>query len=192
MKLKPIYLLLATVIISWLGATANAQTIADLARRERERKKGDESKAVLTNATAAAAKASQSTSVTTGTPPAADKDKGKDKESQAAGAKPAAPGVQTDNKGRDEKYWRAAFDKAREEVKRAQGKVTVLDLKMNDLTSQLYREGRYNREMDIREQIAKTQQEQATAREELDGSQKKLSDLEDELRRSGGPPGWAR
>src|SRR5690242_2201832 len=113
MKLKPIYLLLATVIISWLGATANAQTIADLARRERERKKGDESKAVLTNATAAAAKASQSSSVTTGNPPAADKDKGKDKESQAAGAKPAAPGVQTDNKGRDEKYWRAAFDKAR-------------------------------------------------------------------------------
>ena len=63
---------------------------------------------------------------------------------------------------------------------------------MNDLTSQFYREGVYSKEMEIRKELAEVQKQQQDAREEVGASQKKISDLEDELRRSGGPPGWAR
>jgi hypothetical protein len=46
--------------------------------------------------------------------------------------------------------------------------------------------------MELREQMTLAQQDQLAARQEVDASQKKIADLEEELRRSGGPPGWAR
>ena len=65
-------------------------------------------------------------------------------------------------------------------------------MKLNDLQGALYRESIYAREMEIREQLTLTEKDQAAAREEFEASQKKIADLEEELRRSGGPPGWAR
>jgi hypothetical protein len=46
--------------------------------------------------------------------------------------------------------------------------------------------------MEIRQQLTATEAEQAATREQVDVAQKRITDLEDELRRSGGLPGWAR
>src|SRR5205809_5280161 len=78
--MKRIHLLLAIVIISWIASTANAQSVADLARQERQRKQTKDSKAVLTNRSGATPDTSKSGTVSVANPPAADKDKDKGKE----------------------------------------------------------------------------------------------------------------
>src|SRR5262249_28074583 len=110
--MKRIHLVLAILIVSWIASSANAQTIADLARQERARKKANESKTVLTNNSVTPPKGSQpAPTATTGTAKAA--------ESSAA---TDTTGIR-DNKGRDEKYWRTTFDKARQDLKRAEEKL---------------------------------------------------------------------
>src|SRR5262249_40995431 len=78
--------------------TSLAQSLADIARKQRERQRTARSKFVVIG--------SGTTSAVT--PPPAD--------SAAAPAQPSAakPAGVTDNKGRDEKYWRAAFQSARD------------------------------------------------------------------------------
>ena len=172
---------LSTVLflfVSLLALDCSAQSLADVARRERERQKQLHSPVVVANGvttSTAAASSSTSSAVT----PAAPK---------AAG--PAGP---VDNKGHDEKYWRQQFDKARDTLKKADDKVQLLDLKIKNLNTQLLRQSDiYNREYRLGPEIAETQKQLDDARRESDEARKKISDLEDELRRSGGPPGWAR
>jgi hypothetical protein len=179
--MKRIHLVLAILIVSFIASTAAAQGIAELARQERARRKPGESKAVLTNNSQTVPKGSEPGSVTV---------------SKAAPAVPTgtttATGEVRDNKGRNEQYWRSTFEKARQNLKRAEEQLTVLDLRMNDLQGSLYREGVYSRELEIRQQIAETEKAQTIAHDDVAAAQKNISDLEDELRRSGGPPGWAR
>jgi hypothetical protein len=44
----------------------------------------------------------------------------------------------------------------------------------------------------VGKEIADTQKQLDDAHKEADQANKKISDLEDELHRAGGPPGWAR
>lgn len=183
--MKRIHSLVAILLLCGFGASAFSQSsIADLARRERERKKALESKAVLTNSSQTAPNSSESGSLSVTAPSTT--------AAQKAPAKPATAAGPVDSNGHDEKFWRPLFDKARQDLKRAQDKLTLLDLRMNNLQAELYRESVYNREMDLRRQMSQTEIEQTVAREEVDSRQRRISELEDELRRSGGLPGWAR
>jgi phage shock protein A len=169
--------------MSWIAGVAHGQALADMARRERARKQSIHSGEVYTN---------ESLKATPGQAPKTIEPV-KDQQAKPGTAKDnAKPTGPTDNKGRDEKYWRDAFDKARQALKRAEDKLRLLDLKMTDLSSQLLRESVYTREMELRVEIDKTTKDQLAARAEVAAAQQKIRDLEDELRRSGGLPGWAR
>lgn len=158
----------------------SAQTLADIARRERERQKQLHSTVVVASGATTTTAASTSSTTAVTTPP-------------AAASRTAAPTGPVDGKGHDEKYWRQQFDKARDVAKKADDKVQLLDLKVKDLNTQLLRQSDiYNREYRLGPEIAETQKQLDDARKEADDARKKLADLEDELRRSGGPPGWAR
>ncbi len=159
----------------------SAQSLADVARKERERQKQAKSAVSVISAPQGTTTSTAAGSAgTTAAPPLA----------AAPAPKPTGP---TDNKGRDEKYWRGQFQSAREAVKRAEDKVAVLDLKLKDLNTQLLqRSDIYNREVVIGGEITKTQNELAQARKDADAAKQKITDLEEELRRSGGLPGWAR
>ena len=173
----PVTLSLAMVLFA---LDASAQKLADVARRERERQKQLHSAVVVAGgATTSTAAATSSTSATITPAP-------------GASAKLQTSGP-VDNKGHDEKYWRQQFDKARAVLKQADDKVQLLDLKVKNLNTQLLRQSDiYNREYRLGPEIAETQSQLDAARRESDEARKKISDLEDELRRSGGPPGWAR
>jgi len=155
-----------------------SQSIAEIARKERERQQASKSKVVVTSRGTITTPAQTSPSnATTST------------------AAPTAPQplVVTDNKGRDEKFWRTAFQNAREDVKRAEARIEVLDLRMKGLNTQLLQQSDiYNRENRIGAETTATQAALENARKELEQAKKKVTDLEDELRRSGGPAGWAR
>jgi hypothetical protein len=153
-----------------------AQSVADVARKERERQKSANSRVTATNygknGTPAAAPAPAPGTTTT------------------AAAKPSGP---ADNNGRDEKYWRTAFQTARDNAKRAEARVELLDLKIKQLnTDMLQYSSFYNREYRLGPEIAAAQKELEDARKESELAKKKIFDLEEELRKSGGPAGWAR
>jgi len=166
-----------SLLVIAFALDCSAQTLADVARRERERQKGVHSAVVVANgATATATASTSSTAAAVATPP--------------GGTKPTGP---TDNKGHDEKYWRAQFQKARDDAKAADEKVQLLELRVKDLNTQLLRQSDiYNREYRLGPEIADTQKQLDEARKQADEAKKKIPDLEDELRRSGGPAGWAR
>ena len=158
-----------------------AQSVADVARKERERHKSTKSTIVVTGS-GTSATASPSTTRSTPAEPTA-----------ASTTSAAKPSELIDNKGRNETFWRAAFQRARDDVKRAEARAQLLDLKLKDLNTQLLRQSEvYNRENRIGLEITTTQKELEDARKEVEQAKKKIGDLEEELRRSGGPAGWAR
>ncbi|HEY2383717.1 MAG TPA: hypothetical protein VGK48_21290 [Terriglobia bacterium] len=149
----------------------SAQSVADAARQERERQKSLRSTVTFTGVAA-------STAVTT---------------SGTAPSTAVRPFELKDNNGHDEKYWRNRFDEARAELKRAQDRIQVLDAKVKDLnTEYLTRSDIYDREDRLRPQITENQRQLDEARKDVEKGNQKISDLEDELRKAGGPAGWAR
>lgn len=164
-------LLMVLVIFS---ADCWAQSLADVARKERERQSRIRSNATYSNSgvTAAVSATSSSTLASKGPTPSSG---------------PA------DNKGRDEKYWRTAFQQARDALNRAQDKALLLDLKLKDMNSQLLqRSDIYNREYTIGPQITATEAELEQANREVELARQHIAQLEEELRTSGGLPGWSR
>ena len=155
----------------WAGsAVVQAQTIADAARQERERRKAVERESSLsipmvTSITpAATAGSAVTTRVNTSTA---------NEESKSTGP--------TDSQGHDEKYWRPKFDAARLAVKRAEDNLKLLDLRVNQTSLKM---------RGLSGIIAL--QNRDIARKDLADAQQNLADLEDQLRRSGGLPGWSR
>ena len=170
---------IVALFVFTLASNSFAQSIADVARKERERQQTSKSKVVVRGVggtSATTVQGSTSSPATAGTASSAPK-----------------PVTITDSKGRDEQFWRKAFQNAREDLKRAEAKVQILDLRQKELNTQLLQQSEvYNRENRIGAEMTGAQKAMEDARKELDQAKKKITDLEEELRRSGGPPGWAR
>ena len=174
--LPVVVILLIFTVISF------GQSLAEIAKRERERQKTAKTKVVVTNneSSAAAPAPAQIPPTAPATTQA---------ESSAA-AKPTGP---TDNQGHDEKYWRAAFQKARDDVQRTQGRLQLLDLKIKQINTDMMQYSNfYNRENRLGADLTAAQSELATAQKDAAQAQQRLSDLEEELRKAGGLAGWAR
>jgi hypothetical protein len=158
-------------------------TVADIARRERQRQRGITSRIIISNTSTPAAPAQTPTPGTVPVAPGA--------AANAAGA--AKPVGVTDSKGRDEKSWRAAFQVARDNVKRAEARLELLDLRIKDLNKQMLQlSSFYNREYRMGPELTAAQKDIEDARKDVELSKKTVADLEEELRRSGGPAGWSR
>src|SRR5215471_19717751 len=114
-----------------------AQSLADVARKERERQKQTATKNVIvesgvTTTTAAGTSAATETAL--------------------------KPGEVKDNKGHDEKYWRDRFQQARDDAKRADARVLVLDNRLKELNTQyLNRTDIFNREGVVGKEIGDAQ-----------------------------------
>jgi hypothetical protein len=180
--------LIFVVVSFFFALNCFGQSVADIARQERERQKVAKSRVTiiagravsgtLTQASTPAAPAANSSSSTAPAP------------AIAPAVKPVEP---RDKNGHDEKYWRDTFQKARADARRADDAVTLLDLRLKDLNVQYLRQGDvYNRENLIGSEINSAQKELEDARKQADQAKQRLVDLEDELRKAGGPPGWAR
>jgi hypothetical protein len=91
----------------------------------------------------------------------------------------------TDLQGHDEKYWRPKFDAARLAVKRAEDNLKRLDPKVTDPNSVLISRSSTTT-------LQKATNNREAARKTLADAQQKFADLEEQLRRAGGPSGWSR
>jgi hypothetical protein len=174
--------------------SSNADSVADAARKAREAKKAaptgkkvytdDDVKPATPSASAqptaqgdAQVPAQAAAAPTDGTQPATD-----------ANAAPAA------NPGKaDEKAWRDKFRGQRDQIARLEKELDVLQREQDKAQVQYYPDPQkalsegYSRK-DINEKDTKI----AAKKDEIDKAKQGLSDLEDELRKSGGDPGWSR
>jgi chromosome segregation ATPase len=107
-------------------------------------------------------------------------DQGQDKDKDASDPK-------------SEKYWRKRFADAHTKLAKAEKELDVLQRELNKNQVQYYPDPQkalvqqYTRE-DINEETAKINAKKA----EVESLRQNLSNLEDELRKAGGDPGWAR
>jgi hypothetical protein len=161
---------------------SQSQSLADLAREERARRANTKSKYIVTTDLVKAAAPAATTQAKPATEP--------DKPAAESGTKPVGP---TDNKGRDEKWWRETFASARSDLKRSEDRMRVLQLELNRANRDyLQRSDVYNREMRIANEIISLNAQMDAERNNADTARRKIAELEEELRRSGGPAGWAR
>lgn len=189
---------LAAVLLFAFAVAAYSQSLADLAKKEKERRQQVKSQEkVITNQDTSKFKSGDITTVPLAEPapekPAAVKP-GADKpaaEGEAASkdAKPAAD-EPVDLQGRPESFWRQSLADARKKVKDLENEGNVLILKVADLRNQFYRESDGFKQMQIQQALNKAFSEQNLNEARQNAAKKELTDLINDARKSGALPGW--
>jgi C4-dicarboxylate-specific signal transduction histidine kinase len=185
MKRRTIVLFAVTVLA---GATAlSAQSLADVARKEAERRKQvKESSRVYTNADVKASglltTASSQMTAPAPEPPATTDTEGAPSPAAAAVAEPK----------KDEAHWRQRMADARERQRRLELFADSLQSRINALTTDFVnRDDPAQREM-VAQQRRDALAELDRVNDELADARKAMADIEEEARRAGVPPGWLR
>jgi len=196
-------------LASGAGRTAQAQDISgtssvslgDAARKARAQKKEpNKSSKVFTNDDVGDLKGP--ISVIGNAPPSADatdKDKtdksatpgATDKDSSKAGDKKAAADAKKPS-AKDEAYWRAKFAAARKTLADDSKELDVLQREHNLKLTQYSQDPNFAmHEQYSRDDINKSQSQIDAKKLDVDKDKQAIADLEEELRKSGGEPGWA-
>lgn len=93
---------------------------------------------------------------------------------------------------KDEPYWRAKFAAARKTLADDTKELDVLQREFNLKQEQYSQDPNWAmHEQYSRDDINKTQSQIDTKKQDVEKDKQALSDLEDELRKAGGEPGWA-
>jgi hypothetical protein len=198
-NMKPFSFLLTGLLVAGLASVGYSQSLAELAKKEKERRQAVKDAKVITSEQAAKYQSAPPTNATPPTTQSAEKTAtGSDKQ---AGQGEAAPGVlkekppsdePVDFQGRTESFWRQTFADARQKVKGLEDESNVLILKLNDLQNRFYRESDGFKQQEIQREIQKTIYEQDVNKENLAKAKSDLTDLEREARKSGALPGWIK
>jgi hypothetical protein len=198
--MRKVLLIISGVLLLSGAAWAQSNTppsLAEVARKVRaQRAKKDISKVPLyTNETLPKEGVSVSVLGKPGAPPAAPAAEG---EEGAAAAPKAEAGGKGEAEECDEQCWRDRFRVHRAKIRTTERELDILQREYDLARTQYYQDPNQA----VREQYSNTtaggHQLQALLNQidekqaEIQRLQRELSDLEDELRRSGGQPGWAR
>jgi hypothetical protein len=192
----------SAVAVGVLGATlvlgsvapAFAQSLADLARREEERKKAVKADPkVYTDKDVGSIRASTPPSVVSSSPAV---DAGTSSGS-AATAQPGAPAAAEPPPAdaaavKDQAYWSDRMKKLRDQVARDQTFAEALQTRINVLASDFVNRDDPAQRSGIEAERQKAVAELQRLQEAIAEGQKAIAQLEDEARRSNVPPGWLR
>jgi len=179
--------LVAVLALSASSATAQDQSsddVAAAARRAREQQKNAPKPAkVVTN--------DDFPSTPPPTPPPASDQKASSDGKQGADQTSAEDAAENDPKS--EAYWRKRFKKLHDKLAQSEKELDILQRELDKNQVQYYSDPQkalmqQHDRSDINEGTAKID----AKKKEIDSLKQQLSDLEDELRKSGGDPGWAR
>jgi hypothetical protein len=198
--MRPISCIFSGLLLLAAASAAYSQSLADLAKKEKERRQAVKTATkVITNDQAA--KYHQppisivgSTS-TTGSDQAGTEKTAGGGEAGAAAAKDKDKELveePVDFQGRPESFWRQTFTDARQKVQDLENEGNVLTLKYTDLQNRFYREDNGFKQQEIQREMQKTIYEQDMNKENLTKAKASLADLENEARKSGALPGWIR
>lgn len=180
------------LLILLFSAAGFSQSLADLAKKEKERRA--QLQAAGKTITEADALKSKGGAVSTAQPseiraPAA----GEPAEASTGTAAGQQAGDEPlDFQGRPESYWRQTMAEARGLVASLENERNVLILRLNELQTKFYQEADGFKQQQIQQEIQKTLYAQDLNKSELAKAQKQLQDLETEARKSGALPGWLK
>ena len=190
------HVLCVVTVAIFSSVWANAQTIADIARQERAKRQAGQKSVVITNETLGI-KPSDGTEVKQDTEPKAEG-------TPAATASPAAPGAAVSapapapaqaqpaqTEARDEKWWRAKYEEARTEVRRAENQAAVAQLELNSANRDFLTRS-YDPDGRGPAAVAAATKRLAETNAAVAAARAKVAGLDEELRRAGAPAGWAR
>jgi len=179
--------LAAGLVIVFLSGSATAlvaQSLADVAKKEEERRKGlREPGKTYTNSdlkTVPPATATTPTPADAGKPAAADADK--DKKDAPKEKDPA----------KDKDYWAGRMKELRTQLDRDQTYADALQSRINQLTTDFVARDDPAQRGVIARDKQKAIDELNRLKQSIVDDKKAISDLEDEARRAGVPPGWLR
>ncbi len=186
--------ILTIFILTALAGPLYSQSLADLARKEKERRESvKEAPKVITNSDK---DRFQGGAVTTVSLPAPDPKEaspaGKAGEAAASEGEKAKTDEPVDFQGRTESFWRQSFADARQKVAQLELEANVLTLKIADLQNRFYMEDDGFKQQTIQREIQKAFYEQDLNKKNLEKAREELLDLEKEARKSGALPGWMK
>jgi predicted RNase H-like nuclease (RuvC/YqgF family) len=163
----------------------NTDDVAAAARKARDQQKNaPKPKKVLTNDDIPAAKTEAPTGDTAATPKA---------EGDKAGATDDKSDKSAENDPKSEAYWHKRFKALRDKLAAAEKELDILQRELDKNQVQYYSDPQKalmqgHDRSDINDKTAKID----AKKKEIDSLNQQISDLEDELRKAGGDPGWAR
>jgi len=191
--MKKFVVLLHTIfLIAFVSASYAQQSLADLAKQEKERREEIKNNRVITDEEAASyVKEGQASPALPEQPlEAAHSEK---QESEAAN-KPQTNNPETDEPkdfaGRPESFWRNTMAEARKSVKDLTNEANVIVLKIAEMQNKFYSMDDGFKREDIQREIQKSYYEQDLNKQNLEKAKSGLQDLENEARKSGALPGW--
>jgi chromosome segregation ATPase len=185
LRLTVLAFLFGVLGFSCLAQDQNTDDVAAAARKSREQQKAaPKPKKVLTNDDIPSAPA---------TAPSSDANAVKAEGQQATSTARAANDKAAENDPRSEAYWHKRFQELRDKLANAQKELEVLQRELDKNQVQYYSDPQkalmqQHDRSDINEKTAKID----AKKKEIDSINQQISDLEDELRKAGGDPGWAR
>ncbi len=173
-----------TVLPALAQQDQSADPVADAARKAREQKKNaPPPKKVYTNDDIPSA-------AQTGPAPAANPS---GDASQPADTNTPAAGSDDEKVKDPQAYWRKRFQKARDNLAKAEKELDVLQRELDKNQVQYYSDPQKAlMQQHDRSDINGGQAKIDAKKKEIDSLNQQLADLEDELRKAGGNPGWAR
>jgi len=192
--MKKIAVLLHTVfLIAFVSASYAQQSLADLAKQEKERREEIKDNRVITNEEAAKYRGEAPASPTLPEQPsgtAHPEKRGSEAENKPQTDNPEAD-EPTDFAGRPESFWRKTMAEARQKVKDLTNEANVIVLNIANLRNEFYRmDSGFKQRGDLQREIQKSYYEQDLNKENLEKAKLELQDLENEARKSGALPGW--
>ena len=180
MKVRSILLVLLILPGMGICAPLRAQTLADIAKKEEERRKTVRAPAkVYTNKDLA-----QPAGTPPPPPPAA-----------ATPAKPAADAekdVKEKAPAKDQAYWAGRMKALQTQVERDQNYADAMQTRINSLTADFVNRDDPAQRSVIERDRQKSVAELVRLKKSIDDGKKSVADLEEEARRAGVPPGWLR
>jgi hypothetical protein len=167
-----------------LAGQSAPPSLAELARKEAERRKTSKEakKVITTKDMPESARKGASTSAPADTLP--------------AGAAPPAGGDQkpaaaaADDKG--EATWRNRITQAREALRRNEVFLEAMQTRVNSLTNDALSRSDPIQKAKLRDDRDKAIDEMARVKADIEQSKKQITDIEEEARQAGVPPGWLR
>ncbi|MCK5352503.1 hypothetical protein KAJ77_07980 [bacterium] len=179
MDMIRVMLIVLLLVPAWSFAQDDEGTkepsLAELARRERERRAQLEEVPLITNATL---KRMGGGRVSTAAGPATETEPTEGEEGAEENGSEKAEG--------DPEVWEGRFDESRLNLKNAVNRDLVLQLKMNDLRNQ-YLSGSSSSQSRIQQQLLETQQEIEKNQQDVKSARQSLDTLQDEAQKEGVP-----
>jgi hypothetical protein len=189
MRMSTIGFVVAGVLLVGTAAPLRAQqSLADVAKKEEERRRHAKTGKVYTNGDLAPAPHPSSSSGTTAAAP------------PDAAPSPSRDATEKKDAGKDDKksdesgqpYWSKRMGALRETAQRDQVYADALQTRINSLTTDFVNRDDPAQRAQIGAQREAAVNELARLKKQIEDDKKAISDAEDEARKSGVPAGWLR